>query len=435
MISKAEYKRRRQRLVEAMGEDAIAVIPTAGEQRRNRDNDYPFRPHSDFLYLTGFDEPGAVAVLFKQGRRVRFVLFCRERHPEQETWTGRRAGTEGARQHYGADESHPLEQLDQHLPGLLQGRTRLYYPLADDATFDQRVMDWLRQAQRQSRAGIQAPREIIATDTVLHEMRLIKSAAEIKLMRRAAQISAAAHCRAMRACRPGLHEYALEAELLYYFRRHGCETAYPSIVGGGDNACILHYTRNDSPLADGDLVLIDAGAEYQHYAADITRTFPVNGRFSPPQRALYQLVLKAQRAAIGQIKPGRHWNQAHQAAVRVLTHGLVELGLLKGKPRELIRAEAYRRFYMHRTGHWLGMDVHDVGDYRRDGRWRELVPGMVLTVEPGLYIPRGSKGVAKQWQGMGIRIEDDVLVTRQGCEVLTAAVPKEIDHIEALMAK
>ncbi len=434
MLSKHEFKQRRRRFLEAMGKDAIAIIPTAPEQCRNRDNDYPFRPNSDFFYLTGFAEPGAVAVLLSGGKRGRFILFCRERDPEQETWTGRRAGTEGARRDYGADESYPIETLDQRLPQLLEGRQRLYYPLADEAGFDQRVMDWLRQARRQLRAGIGAPRHIVSSDVLLHEQRLIKSAAEIKLMRRAATISAQAHRRAMQACRPGLREYELEAELLHEFRRYGCEPAYPSIVGGGANGCILHYTANNAPLNDGELVLIDAGAEYGCYAADITRTFPVNGRFNPAQRALYQLVLDAQLAAIRQVRPGKHWNQPHQAAVRVLTHGLVKLGLLKGEPRQLIRDGAYRRFYMHRTGHWLGMDVHDVGEYKQDGRWRALQPGMVLTVEPGLYIPPGSKGVAKKWWGLGIRIEDDVLVTEEGCEVLTESVPKRIGDIEALMA-
>jgi Xaa-Pro aminopeptidase len=305
-----------------------------------------------------------------------------------------------------------------------------------NSDFDSQVMAWIKLLRKQSRSGVHAPGEFISLDHFLHDMRLYKSAAEVKAMRTAAQISAQAHCRAMQSCRPGLMEYQIEAELLHAFMTGGArEPAYPSIVGGGENGCILHYTENESPLRDGDLLLIDAGAEFEYYAADITRTFPVNGTYSREQRQLYELVLKAQYAAIDKVQPGNHWNEPHEAVVKVITRGLVELGLLKGSVTTLIKEEAYRKFFMHRTGHWLGMDVHDVGDYKVGDEWRVLEPGMVMTVEPGLYIPAGSKGVAKKWWNIGIRIEDDVLVTKDGCEVLTCDVPKEPDEIEALMAE
>lgn len=430
-----EFKQRRKRLMQAMGEGAIAIVPTAPVRLRNRDAEYPYRADSDFYYLTGFPEPEAVAVLSPGRKQGEYLLFCRERDPTMEIWNGRRAGLDGAVADYGADDAFPIKDLDDILPGLLENSERVFYTMGNDQEFDQRLIGSVNEIRKKSRSGSHAPREFVAVDHLLHEMRLFKSRAEIKAMRRAAQISAAAHRRAMQTCRAGLMEYQVEAELRHEFTRLGSSApAYNPIVGGGANACILHYTENNRALHDGDLLLIDAGAEYQNYAGDITRTFPVNGRFTPAQQAVYQVVLAAQAAAIDKVRPGNNWNQPHEAAVRVLTQGLIDLGILKGKLNKLIKDEEYRRFYMHRTGHWLGMDVHDVGDYKIGDVWRMLEPGMVLTVEPGLYLSAGSKGVAKKWWNIGVRIEDDVLVTREGCDVLSIDAPKTVAEIEALMA-
>ncbi len=429
-----EFGRRRKQLMRMMGRGAVAIVPAAPARSRNRDVEYPYRQDSDFCYLTGFPEPEAVAVLVPGRKAAEYVLFCRERDPVMETWNGRRAGQDGACAIYGADDSFPIDDIDDILPGLLEGCERVYYTVGIQPEFDQRVFGWVNCIRAAGRTGSRAPDEYVSLEHLIHDMRLFKSRAEIKAMRTAMQISVNAHRRAMQICRPGMREYQIEAEFLHEFRSHGAEPAYPSIVGGGENGCILHYTENNAELSDGDLLLIDAGAEYEYYAADITRTFPINGRFSAPQRAIYEVVLAAQQAAIDEIKPGNTWNEPHAAAVEALTRGLIDLGLLKGKLRSLIKKEAYRKYYMHRTGHWLGMDVHDVGDYKVGGEWRVLEPGMVLTVEPGLYISAGSKGVARKWWNIGVRIEDDVLVTADGCEVLTVAAPKQADEIEALMA-
>lgn len=434
MITRNEYARRRRQLMRMMGKDSIAIIPTASEQIRNRDVEHPFRADSDFYYLTGFGEPDAVAVLAPRRSHGEYLLFCRERDPESETWTGRRAGTAGVVSDYDADDAFPIGDIDDILPGLMEDCEQVFYTMGSRPEFDKSVMEWVNRIRQGSRRGARTPDKFVALEHLLHDMRLYKSPAEVRAMRNAAKITCHAHRRAMQVTRPGMHEYQVEAELLHEFRTAGMVPAYPSIVGGGANGCILHYTRNTDTLQDGDLLLVDAGAEYDCYAADVTRTYPVNGSFTSPQRALYEVVLAAQQAAIEQVKPGNHWNAPHEAAVKALTRGLVRLGILKGKPSELIRSEAYRRFYMHRTGHWLGMDVHDVGDYKVGDEWRVLEPGMVLTVEPGLYIPAGSKGVAKKWWNIGIRIEDDVLVTRKGPEVLTVAAPKSVADIEALMA-
>lgn len=431
-VSAGEYAARRARLAEAIGDDGVALIPAAPESVRNRDVFYPYRPDSDLRYLTGFTEPEALAVIAPGHKGGEFILFCRERDSERELWDGRRAGPDDATRQYAADAAHPIEELDEHLPGLLDGRRRLFYTLGRQSKMDEHVIDAIGLLRAGGRQGSKAPTEVIGLEDVLHEMRLRKSAAELELMRAAAATSARAHCRAMRAVEPGLYEYQLAAELHYEFERDGMEPAYPSIVGGGGNACILHYVENAAPLADGDLVLVDAGAEHAGYAADITRTFPVNGRFSEPQRELYAVVLLAQKAAITAVRAGYDYQAPHRAAVRVLTEGLVKLGLLKGRIDALVKKEAYRRFYMHGTGHWIGMDVHDVGEYKRGEQWRELEPDMTLTIEPGLYIPGGSKGVPKRYWNTGIRIEDDVRVTGGEPEVLTADVPKEIDEIEAL---
>ena len=434
MMKATEYKRRRRQLMTMMGGGSIAILPTAHETIRNRDVHHPYRPDSDFHYLTGFPEPEAVAVLVPGRPHGEFILFCREKDATKEMWDGYRAGLEGAVRDYGADDAFPISDLDDILPGLLEERERVYFAMGSDPGFDQRVSDWVGQVRSRARAGVHGPIEFLALDHYLHDMRLYKSRAEVGAMRTAARISAQAHGELMRRCRPGMYEYQLASLFSHECQMAGAgHLAYPSIVGGGNNACVLHYVENRDALQDGDLVLIDAGCELDYYASDITRTFPVNGCFSDAQRALYELVLEAQHAAIDKVRAGNHWNDPHEAAVRVLTKGLLKLGLLRGTLAKALKAKSYSRFYMHRTGHWLGMDVHDVGDYKIDGHWRELEPGMVLTVEPGLYIPRGSKGVAKKWQGIGIRIEDDVLVTRGDPDVLTRDVPKSVDAIEALM--
>lgn len=435
-ISQQEFARRRRDFMAHMEPDSIAILPSANEQLRNGDAEYPFRQDSNFFYLCGFNEPEAVLVLLPGRKHGECVLFCRERDPAMELWNGYRQGPEGACENFGADDAFPISDIDDILPGLLEGRQRVYYAMGRDKAFDSRVTDWVNTLRAQVRNGAQPPGEFQDLSHILHELRLIKSAAELRLMKKAAKISAAAHVRAMRYCQPGCYEYQLEAEIQHEFGINGARfAAYNSIVGAGKNGCILHYNDNASEVQDGDLVLIDAGCEYQHYAADITRTFPANGVFSKAQRALYELVLKAQEAALAVIAPGRHWDEAHEATVRVITEGLVELGLLKGEVNKLIEKGAYRDFYMHRAGHWLGMDVHDVGDYKVGEQWRELEKGMVLTVEPGIYVAPDNTKVAKKWRGIGIRIEDDVAVTKDGCEVLTKAVPKCPNEIEALMAR
>lgn len=431
-----EFARRRKTLIGQMDGNSIAILPAAPTKSRNRDVEYRFRQDSDFHYLTGFGEPEAVLVLVPNREHGESILFCAEREPDKEMWDGPIVGPERAVSDLGFDDAFPIDDIDDILPGLIEGKDKVYYSMGLDAGFDAHVMEWINVIRSKVRSGAHPPGEFVALEHYLHDMRLYKSKAELKLMAKAASISAEAHTRAMRRCRPGLFEYQLEAELVHTFLDHGSRAeAYPSIVGGGANACVLHYIDNVAPLKDGDLVLIDAGCELDHYASDITRTFPVNGRFSPAQAALYGIVLDAQKAAIAEVKPGNHWNQPHDAAVRVITTGLVEHGLLQGDVDELIASEAYKQFFMHRTGHWLGMDVHDVGDYKVGGEWRVFEPGMVLTVEPGLYIPKKCGEVESQWRGIGIRIEDDVVVTTTGCNVLTSDVVKEIADIEALMAR
>ena len=430
-----EFSKRRKRLMQMMGKGSIAILPTAPVSIRNRDVEHPYRPDSDFYYLTGFKEPEAVVVIIPKRKQAEYILFCRERDVKAETWTGRRAGLEGAKKLYGADDAFPIGDINEILPGLLENCEKVYYTMGSDSSFDQSVIGWVNQLRSKSRSGVHTPGEFVSLDHLLHDMRLFKSREEIQTMKQAAVVSAQAHIKAMQTCHPGMMEYEVEAEILHHFHKNACSTAYGSIVGGGANGCILHYVDNNQPLKDGDLLLIDAGAEKDYYAADITRTFPVNGHFSNEQKAIYNLVLSAQEAAISQVKPGNHWNQPHEAAVKVLTKGLVKLGLLKGSVAKLIKDETYRQFYMHRTGHWLGMDVHDVGDYKIGDQWRVFEPGMVLTVEPGLYIAEGQKKVAKKWWNIGVRIEDDVVVTKAGCEILTAGVPKTVAEIETIMAR
>ncbi|MCQ4321935.1 Xaa-Pro aminopeptidase [Stutzerimonas stutzeri] len=433
-IPKSEYARRRKALMAEMEPNSIAILPAAPMYIRNRDVEHIYRQDSDFQYLSGFPEPEAVIALIPGRAHGEYVLFCRERDPARELWDGLRAGQDGAMSDYGADDAFSIGNIDDILPGLIEGRSRVYYAIGSNPEFDHRLMEWINTIRSKARQGAQPPNEFVVLDHLLHHLRLYKSADEIKVMKHAAEISARAHIRAMQASRAGLHEYHLEAELDYQFRKGGAKMpAYGSIVAAGKNACILHYRENDAQLKDGDLVLIDAGCEIDCYASDITRTFPVSGRFSPEQKAIYELVLAANEEAFKHIAPGRHWNEAHEATVRVITAGLVELGLLQGDVDELIAAEAYKTFYMHRAGHWLGMDVHDVGDYKVGGDWRVLEPGMAMTVEPGIYIAADNQDVAKKWRGIGVRIEDDVVVTPNGCEILTGGVPKTVDEIEALM--
>ncbi|MFD1215982.1 Xaa-Pro aminopeptidase [Microbulbifer celer] len=434
-ITRAEYSRRRQRLLDAMPANSIAIVPAAREQLRSRDTYFPFRQDSDFSYLTGFNEPEALLVLAAGRSQGESLLFCRERDEEKELWDGPRLGPERAAEECGLCDAFPIGDVDDILPGLLEGRDLVLYTLGRFPQLDRRLQGYL--ATIDAAAGSRGDRaaEIASLDPLLHDQRLFKSAAEIRLMARAAEISAAGHRRAMARCKPGLFEYHLEAELNHAFTAAGArEPAYSSIVGSGRNALVMHYCDNNAALKNGDLVLIDAGCEFRGYASDITRTFPVNGRFSGAQRAVYEIVLASQLAAIEQIAPGNHWDQPHRASVRVITEGLKDLGLLRGSVDGLIESGAYRRFYMHRVGHWLGMDVHDVGDYKVYGQWRQLEPGMTMTVEPGIYIAADDEQVPARLRGIGIRIEDDVALTRQGPEILSAAAPKTIADIEHLMA-
>ena len=433
-IDGKEFVRRRRQLMRMAGDDAILVLPAAPERIRSRDTHYPYRQDSDLWYLSGFPEPEAVLVLVPGRAHGEAILFCRERDPEREGWDGPRHGPEGAVDRFGFDDAYPIDDLDEILPGLLEGRSRVYYHFGRDTEFDLKLIGWLNRVRAQVRSGAQPPHEFLELGHLLDELRLFKSPAELKLMQRAADISVLAHEVAMGGARPGIREYELQAELERVFRMHDAVPAYGSIVGAGVNACVLHYIANNAQSKDGDLVLVDAGAEYRNYAADITRTFPVNGRFTKEQRALHDLVASAQAAALEQARPGVPYEAGHAAAVRMLTEGLLRLGLLKGSLEKNIAGHQYKRFYRHKTGHWLGLDVHDVGDYRIDGESRLLEPGMVFTIEPGLYVAPGDTSVAAKWRGIGIRIEDDVLVTKHGNKVLTGKLARSADEIEALMA-
>jgi len=420
--------------MDLVGRDGVAVLAAAPERTRSRDTLYSYRPDSDFFYLTGFDEPEAVAVLMPGRPQGEFVMFCRERDPVKELWDGLRVGPEGVIERYGADDAFPIGDVEDILPGLLERSERVYYSMGVSAEFDQRLLSWMQGLHARRQRG-HAPNELVDLDHLLHEMRLFKSRRELAAMRRAARIATAAHVRAMRRCEPGLYEYELEAELIHEFRRFGARCSYEPIVAGGTNACILHYHANSSLLADGDLVLIDAGCEHELYASDITRTLPVNGRFSAPQREIYEIVYEANRAAIDKARPGNHWNDPHDAAVKVITRGLRDLGLLKGRLPSLLKSEAHRPYFMHKTGHWLGLDVHDVGDYKVADAWRLLERGMVTTIEPGIYVAPDAKGAAKRWRGIGVRLEDDVCIGRDGPDVLSRELAIGADDVERQMSE
>lgn len=434
MLKMTEFAKRRKTLMQKIGSTGIVILPAAPIARRNGDYDYAYRQNSDFYYLTGFEEPEAVLILAPKHQDGEFILFNRVRNREEEIWNGYRAGQEGARKQFGANLAYSIAQLEEKLPELLEGRSEVYYSLGIDPAFDQILLNAVNKIRGRIRNGLQSPIAFIDISDSIHEMRLIKSPAEIAIMRKAADISVDAHMSAIQTCKPGIYEYELEAELQYVFNRNGARfPAYTSIVGSGKNSCILHYNDNNQIIKDGSIVLIDAGCEYQNYASDITRTFPANGKFSPEQRAIYEIVLAAQLAGIKAVRPGAAWDAPQNAIIKIITQGLLDLGLLKGKLNDLIEKKAYFTFYMHKSGHWLGLDVHDVGRYKINGKWRKLQPGMVLTVEPGIYISADIPGVPKRWHNIGVRIEDDVLVTANGNEVLSEQLPKTISDIETVM--
>jgi Xaa-Pro aminopeptidase len=434
MIKQKEYARRRLQLMEIAGADAVIIVRAAAEKIRNNDAHYPYRQDSDFLYLSGFSEPDATIVLLPGAQGGVSIMFCRDRDSQRELWDGAMAGVEGAVKVHGFDKAYPSDEIKQRLPQLLRGRERIFYELGKDHEFDHLLIGWINEFRAKKHRNFLVPDEIIALDHSLHEMRLFKSQTEIRAMKKSARIAASAHRRAMQACKPGLNEADIHAELLYTFTRNQCEASYIPIVAGGANACVLHYIRNRDPLHDGDLLLIDAGAEYDGYASDITRTFPVNGKFSGPQRDLYEVVLAAQEKAIETVREGNPWSHVHESAVEVATQGMIDLGIIRGGLDEALEEEYFQDYYVHNTGHWLGLDVHDVGEYEIDGHSRVLEPGMVMTVEPVIYIPASATGIDDTWRGMGIRIEDNVVVTRNGAEVLSTGICKKIDEIEALMA-
>ncbi len=436
MIKMSEFAKRRKQVMQKIGSTGIMILVAAPELPRSGDADYPYRQQSDFYYLTGFEEPEAVALLAPKRRGGEFILFNRPRNRDEEIWTGKRAGQAGACSIVGADEAYPIGELAQKLPELLLGREEIHYTLGSNAAFDSLLVNAMNKIRGKIRSGIQSPLTLVDITKTVHEMRLIKSPAEIALMRQAAEISAAAHIHAMAMCRPGMNEYQLEAEMMYQFQINGARyPAYTSIVGSGINSCTLHYNDNNRIIKNKSIVLIDAGCEYKNYASDITRTFPANGRFSAEQRAIYEIVLAAQLAGIKAVRPNAEWCAAQNAITKVITQGLIDLKLLKGPLHSLLEKKAYSKFYLHSSGHWLGLDVHDVGRYKLNDKWRRLQPGMVLTVEPGIYIPAGMPDVPKRWHNIGVRIEDDVLVTATGNDVLSDGAPKMINDIETIMGK
>ena len=427
------FLQRRNLLCEQLMDESVVVVSSSSIKTRNSDSDYPFRQDSNFFYLSGFNEPESVIVLRPFALDRKYVIFCRERDPLKEQWEGFRAGTEGAKKKFEAEESYSISLLDKIMPELLEGAKNIYYSMRSPNEINIKMPAWLDQIRAGARHGSEVPENLLSLDAILDEMRLKKTEEEILLMKKAGDITCEAHIQAMKKVKPGMFEYQLEAEYLHTFLQGGARfPANNSIVGGGNNSCILHYNENNSKLNDGDVVLVDAGCEYQHYASDVTRTFPVGKKFSEEQKNIYEVVLEAHKQASAEVKPGNPWNKAQEKSIEVITQGLIELGILSGKLEDLIEKEEYTKFYMHRIGHWLGMDVHDVGNYKKKGKWRDLEPGMVLTIEPGVYILDSLKGVDKKWLGIGVRIEDDLLVTNDGNQVLTSHAPKEIQDIENL---
>jgi Xaa-Pro aminopeptidase len=428
---KSIFSERRSQLSEKVLEDSAIIISSASVKSRISDTEYAYRQDSNFYYLSGYEEPESLLLIRPDHDKEKFVMFCRERDPLREQWDGFRTGQEGAIEQYGADAAHSINSIGEMMPSLLEGVKNIYFSMSAPCGVDLKISDWIESIRKNTRAGAEPPQNLLSLDSILHEMRLIKEDYEMNLMRQAANITTEAHVRAMQAVTPGMFEYQLEAEYLYAFNKNGARSpAYNSIVGGGNNSCILHYVENNAELQDGDLVLVDAGCEYQYYASDVTRTFPVNGKFSPEQKEIYSIVLEAHKQSMEEAKPGNKWNLMHEKSVEVIVEGLLSIGLLKGTKEEIIEKGEYSKFYMHRIGHWLGMDVHDVGSYKQDGDWRELEKGMVMTVEPGIYILDSIEGIDDKWKGIGVRIEDDIAITDSGFELLTPDVPRTIEEVE-----
>tara|TARA_B100000214_G_scaffold17026_1_gene11532 strand:+ start:641 stop:1942 length:1302 start_codon:yes stop_codon:yes gene_type:complete len=427
---KINYSERRSKLASKVLDDSAIIVSSAAVKTRVSDTDYAYRQDSNFYYLSGYEEPESL-LLIRPSKEEQFIIFCRDRDPLREQWDGFRTGQEGAIELYDADASYSINSLDQIMPNLLEGIKNIYFSMSAPSNVDLKITHWLEEIRKNTRAGAEPPQNLLSLDSILHEMRLIKEDPEMDLMKKAADITTEAHIRAMQAVTPGMFEYQLEAEYLYAFNKNGARSpAYNSIVGGGNNSCILHYVENNAELNDGDLVLVDAGCEYQYYASDVTRTFPVNGKFSPEQKEIYSIVLEAHKQSMEQAQPGNKWNLMHEKSVEIIVEGLLSIGLLKGSKEENIEKGTYSKFYMHRIGHWLGMDVHDVGSYKNDGDWRELEEGMVMTIEPGIYVLDNLEDVEDKWKGIGVRIEDNVVITDSGFEVLTPDVPRTIEDIE-----
>ena len=426
------FSERRSELSKKVLDDSAIIVASSPVKSRISDTDYLYRQDSNFYYLSGYEEPESILLIRPYAKKDNFIIFCRDRDPLKEQWDGFRSGQTGAVQDFGADKSLSISSVDSLMPELLEGAKNIYYSMSSPCGLDQRINTWVDQIRLNTRAGAEPPQNLLSLDSVIHEMRLLKSDEEIAVMKQAAEITTEAHIRAMKAVKPGMFEYQLEAEYLYAFNKNGARApAYNSIVGGGNNACILHYVENNSELKDGDVVLVDAGCEYKYYASDVTRTFPVNGSFTEEQKQIYSVVLEAHKQSMDQLKPGNKWNLAHEKSVEVIVEGLIDLGIIKSSKKEAIDTGEYSKYYMHRIGHWLGMDVHDVGSYKQDGDWRDLEPGMVMTIEPGIYILDSLEGVEDKWKGIGVRIEDDVLVTKKGFEVLTPDIPRSIEEVES----
>lgn len=425
------FSERRVLLADKVLEDSAIIVSAASVKSRISDTEYSYRQDSNFYYLSGYEEPESLILIRPNQDKERFIIFCRDRDPLREQWDGFRTGQEGVIQDYGADAAYSINSIDEIMPKLLEGAKNIYFSMSAPCGVDAKISSWVEDIRKNTRSGAEPPQNLLSLDSILHEMRLIKESDEMDLMKQAANITTEAHIRAMQSVRPGMYEYQLEAEYLYAFNKNGARSpAYNSIVGGGNNSCILHYVENNAELQDGDLVLVDAGCEYQYYASDVTRTFPVNGKFSPEQREIYSIVLEAHKQSMEQAKPGNKWNLMHEKSVEVIVEGLLSIGLLQGSRDEIIDKGEYSKFYMHRIGHWLGMDVHDVGSYKQDGDWRPLEEGMVMTVEPGIYILDSMEGVDDKWKGIGVRIEDDIAITDSGFEILTPDVPRTIEEVE-----